>query len=236
MAEPEDAPGRAPVEGRGIRHTCGLLCHELHADGIGVSVGGGGRTGTAVVHVSDPLGAALEELHFVLGEGPALTCLATGRTVDVPDLDAAAALGRWPGFVPEATRAGAASLLSVPLYVSTEFLGTATFHRRQREALVVTRTVADLAAELAERIVAAFVSAGSPFGPSGAPAHPLPEHRPDVHVAAGMLSVQWGVNTDQALSRLCATAFVEQSTVQQVARDVVHRRRTLSAERDHSDR
>lgn len=234
--EPGDDSGRVPIGARGILDSCGLLCHELHADGVGVSVGGGDRTGTAVVHVSDPLGAALEELQFVLGEGPALTCSATGRAVDVPDLDASAALGRWPGFVPEATRVGAASLLSVPLYVRTGFLGTATFHRRRQQALVVTAAVVALAAELAERIASAFLTTAPSVEPSSLPAQPLREHRPDVHVAAGMLSVQWGVAPDQALSRLCATAFVEQSTVQQVARDVVRRRRTLTVDQDVTDR
>lgn len=231
MAEPGVRSGPVPADGPGIRRTCGALCHELAADGVGVSVGGGSRTGTAVVHVSDPLGAAVEELQFVLGEGPALTCFATGQPVHVPDLAATVALGRWPGFVPEATRIGVAALLSVPLYVRTGFLGTATFHWRHREARALTRAAAALAAELAERISVAYLSAA----PAAVPRQPWGEHRPDVHVAAGMLSAQWGVAPDQALSRLCATAFVEQSTVQQVAHDVVQRRRTLPVDRGGAD-
>lgn len=232
MAEAGVHTGPVPGDGPAISRTCGQLCHELVADGVGVSVGGGGRTGTTVVHVSDPLGAAVEELQFVLGEGPALTCFATGRPVHVPDLAATVALGRWPGFVPEATRIGVAALLSVPLYVATGFLGTATFHWRRREARALTRAAAALTAELADRIVVAYVSSAPAGGPAGVPRQPWGEHRPDVHVAAGMLSAQWGVAPDQALSRLCATAFVEQSTVQEVAHDVVQRRRTLPRDRD----
>lgn len=231
MSDRDGHTRRSSVEAeeRGILDTCDSLCNELLADGVGVSLGGGSRIGTAVVHVSDRLGAALEELHFVLGEGPALTCSVTGRAVHVPDLDAPAEWGRWPGFAPEASRAGAASLLAVPLWTGSVLLGTVTFHRRRRQALTVTGAVGALTAELARRISSTYLPG---TGRTGWSECRLPEHRPDVHVAAGMLSVQWGVAADQALSRLCAMAFVEQSTVQQVARDIVSRRRTVRVDQD----
>lgn len=231
MALPGRFSGRPPRGGRGFLDTCDLLRRELAADGVGVRLGGGQRTGTEVVHVSDLLGSALEELQFVLGEGPAVTCFATGQAVQVPQVDAPVALGRWPGFIPEAARAGAASIVALPLWVRAGLLGTITVHRRDCRPFRLTPDAVRLADELAWEMVDLVVLAdmGDERWWDGMPQ--LPELRPDVHVAAGMLSAKWGVGTEYALARLCATAFSEQQTVQQLAREVVHRRRTLDLDR-----
>lgn len=232
MALPGRSSPRSPYGGRGFLDTCDRLQRELAADGVGVRWGGGRRTGTVVVRVSEGLGSTLEELQFVLGEGPAVTCFQTGHPVQVPDVGAPGALGRWPGFIPEAARAGAASILALPLRVDHGLLGTFTAHRHQARPLTLTPHAVELAAQLAWEMVDVVVLAGvgTERWAAGPPAPS--ELRPDVHVAAGMLSVQWGVGPEDALSRLCATAFTEQQTVQQIAREVVHHRRTLDLDRD----
>jgi AmiR/NasT family two-component response regulator len=55
---------------------------------------------------------------------------------------------------------------------------------------------------------------GSPF-----------EHRVEVHQAQGMVSVQVGCTLDEALSRMKIFAAATNSTLEQVADDVINRRK-----------
>jgi hypothetical protein len=77
---------------------------RLPVDGVAVGVRAGPDT-AQLVHASDPVGTALDNLQFILGEGPGVDAYRHGVPVLIPDLNAPAVLDRWPGFTPDAVAA-----------------------------------------------------------------------------------------------------------------------------------
>jgi hypothetical protein len=67
------------------------------------------------------------------------------------------------------------------------------------------------------------------------PEEPIdPFTRTQVHVAAGMVSIQLGVSTDEAVDRLRAHAYASARPLSSVAADIIARRMTLSDQDDLS--
>ena len=58
----------------------------------------------------------------------------------------------------------------------------------------------------------------------------LPDYRPEIHQATGMISVQLGVGIEEAFSRLRARAFAQGRPLSKLAADVVARRRRFDSE------
>ena len=78
----------------------------------------------------------LDALHFTVGQGPALTALATGVPVLVPDL--AAAHDRWPWYVTAAGGTGLAAVYAFPLRMHDVALATLTLCGRRTGPLSVS--------------------------------------------------------------------------------------------------
>jgi len=76
----------------------------------GISIASG--NGTPVMASSNPCSRLMDQLEMKYGVGPALTAMADGTTVTVPDLRAER---RWPEYVRAAAGLGFQSLLAVPL-------------------------------------------------------------------------------------------------------------------------
>jgi hypothetical protein len=105
--------------------TTGALCEV----GVGVAaVTGGslmlvsGDTQRGSLHATDDVSASLEELQFMLGEGPCLDAHREGRPVLAPDLEEDGE-GRWPGFTPDALALGARAVFGFPMVVGATRLG-----------------------------------------------------------------------------------------------------------------
>ncbi|WP_156686656.1 GAF and ANTAR domain-containing protein [Mycobacterium sp. Marseille-P9652] len=77
---------------------------------------------------SDEVARALDRLQSELGEGPAISALADGRTVAIPDL---AEETRWPRFVAAATESGVRCILAFRLFVQRGALGTLNLYGPQ---------------------------------------------------------------------------------------------------------
>lgn len=224
-----NVPGRrddasaAGTDASRIRDVCAQLLAELAADGASIAVRGG--PGVAeLVHVTDDVSATLEELQLVLGEGPAHLAYDTTAVVLAADINANSALTQWPGFAPEAARTGAAALLALPLQIDSSTFGHVQLHRTSPGPIVVTDRAHDLVRTLAEVVVAAFE-----MGRATRPVLPL-SSRPDLHVAAGIVSVHLNLPVRHAMARICAAAFSEQRPVQDVAHDIVTGRRSFRLE------
>ena len=198
------------VDGASVIATCGLL--------VRVPLG-----------ASDGLCAQLEELQFSTGDGPGVEDFAFGMPVLIPDLESAVA--RWPVFVPAAVAAGAQALFAVPLQAGAIQVGVLSMYRSQPGSLTIAQ-VADalVLADITLHIVL-DAAAGISASPDYRPLDGLSDRRAEVHQAAGMISVQLGVDLGEALVRLRAHAFAGGASLADVADDVVNRRLRLDPDR-----
>ena len=85
------------------------------ASEVSVSLAERGKVGT--VAYTGQLAMDLDERQYEQGDGPCLTCVRSGETIHVPDMQKEI---RWPEWTQSATRHGAASSLSIPVPVKGE--------------------------------------------------------------------------------------------------------------------
>ena len=213
----------APGHGGGLLHrVCTAATHALAASGAGVSVMT--EVGTRGVYAaSDPLTERMEELQFILGEGPCWDAFILRRPVLVPDLDGESR-GRWPMYLPAAWDSGIRAVFSFPLQMGAVRLGVLDVFRNRAGSLIGEEFVDALA--FAEVTMTALLdqhedAAAKGFGDGLADAG---EHRAELFQAQGMVMVQLGVGPDEALSRLRAYAFAHDRRLRDVANDVIGRR------------
>ena len=199
------------VDGAGVTMTSGLVAHEP-------------------LYASDALSARLEELQFTVGEGPGAEDFAFGSPVLIPDLEAAAA--RWPGFAPAAAAAGARAIFALPLQAGAIRVGVLSLYRAQPGPL----TPAELADVLVFADVALHMVLDSAAGITGSPEYQplegLSDQRAEVYQAIGMISVQLGVDLEEAFVRLRAHAFAGGAALGDTADDLVNRKLRLDPDPD----
>ncbi len=208
------------------RDSCLRLGETLSAAGVAVVIHGGVGN-SQLVYSSDALIAALGELQFSLGEGPGQDAFQRRMAVYAADLNSADAFSRWPGFAYEAAELGAGAMFAFPLQIGTAAFGTAEVYRI--EAGHLTTGVLDEAQPILDELVRAVLDdfgSGHPdlIGPAGLHGHP------EVAQATGMIAVQAGISITQALAHLRASSFAEHMPIQDIAREVIARRRRFTAD------
>lgn len=166
---------------------------------------------------SDPWASGLEEIHYTLGEGPAVEAFATGGPVLVADLRVDQV--RWPVFAEAGTAVGVAAVFAFPLQVGGIRLGTLDLYRRRPGGLS-SDAVTD-ALVLADVITLALLQHTDRVGEDEL--HQVVSYQ-DVNMATGMLAAQLRVNLEDAFARLRAHAFATNRSVVEVAGDVLARR------------
>jgi hypothetical protein len=148
----------------------------------------------------------------------------TGNPVLVPDLYRGVESARWPIFAAAVTeQTPVVALFALPLQWGAINLGVLDLYRTAPGGLSPVQHRDALAA----MDVAALIMLGQRTDPgehSGGWLDPAWGHRAEIHQATGMVLVQLGVSTTDALARLRAYAFVHQRLLIDVARDVVARR------------
>lgn len=151
----------------------------------------------------------LEEVQFTLGEGPG-TDASAGEVVSVPDLRSSE---RWPNFSPTARAHGVRAIFAYPLGSG---LGAMTLYRdvvgpltaaEGEDALVVAQVVTIRLGQLGPATMLDGASHD--------------EYRAEVYQATGMVARQLGIPPAEALARLRAHAFAEDTRLLFVARRVV---------------
>ncbi len=199
-----------------------LACIDLLVvDGAGIMlVDGDGHLST--MGVSDRSAARLEDLQFVLGEGPGLDAHRSGRPVLEPDLLGAAG-SRWTAYGPAAASEGIAAVFAFPLRIGDARLGALTVYRRVRGSLEAERI--ESAVELTQFLSDSLVSMQAIAADGTARGIDLAGGlRAGVHQAAGMVSEQLDIAIGDALARLRAYAYAADRPIDDVARDVVDHR------------
>jgi GAF domain-containing protein len=212
------APGDPP-----LTQLCRAAPELTGVSGAAVILMSAGESG-AIVEVSDPDTAAVEDLHFVLGEGPCLEAYDTDRPVLVPDL---AADDRWPEFAREAVRLGARAAFAVPLRLGAIRLGALWLYRDRPGPLTDDQTVVVLdLADLATNLVL-DLQLGAPADALGPVLDGNWTHRAVVHAATGMVAAQLATTLGDALARIRAHAFADGASIYAVAVEIVERRLRL---------
>jgi hypothetical protein len=175
---------------------------------------------------SDEVSQLIEELQYMLGEGPCVDACQRDTIVSEPDL-ADPETRRWFAFTPPVLQAGVRAVFGFPLRVGTVRLGALDLYRdrpgelssdQHADALVLAdvtaRWVLDAQAGAPSGVVAEQLEAGADFHFA-------------VHNAAGIVSVQEGISVTDALIRLRAFAYSHDRLLDDVAQDVIARRLRL---------
>lgn len=230
-----------------LNRLCVVTVLEVGVDGAGITVMGsadaarsGHRDQLAATGASTE---RLEDLQLTTGEGPCLDAYSAAAPVLVAEL--AAETTRWPGFAPEALRAGAAAVFSLPLQVGAVRLGTLDLHRctvggLSDDQLADAVALAGLATEALLELAGNPEPAEGPLTadtsrtetrPEGSgpdrqrrpPVTWLPHVHANVHVASGMVSAQRDIDVGAAMLRIRAYAFSRGEPVDDVARRIIDR-------------
>lgn len=211
------------------QRVCRLCADVLDIDGAGISlVTSIGNRG--VVCASDEVAGQIEQLQFTLGEGPCVDAVSFGAPVLIPDLsdDAALVTTRWPSFLTAAGAAGVRAIFAFPLNVGGISLGAMDMYRQAPGELPGAHLSAALLAADAAALSLLHLSAGSTDflgSTQGGAAYQL-----SVHQATGMVQVQLGVSTQEALVRLRARAYASGRPLPELAQDVIDRRERFTLE------
>lgn len=202
---------------------CARCVTELDVSGAGATVlahignGEGQHTQRGLVHASNDTSAGLEDLQLTVGEGPCLDTFLTGGPVLIDDL--AETVDRWPAFTAGARQLDAAAVFSFPLQLGVIRLGSLDCYRSTPGPLESAQvTDALILADLATHTIMAELDGHSVDDLSW-----LADPHVEIHQASGMVQIQLGIATEAALLRLRAHAYGQETTLAEVARQVVGR-------------
>lgn len=186
-----------------------------------------GRGVQEPVCATDVVASRLHDLQFDLGEGPCVDSFETGRPTLVADI-ADPADARWPVFAAAAGETGARGMYVFPLSVGHARLGVLDCYRDEPGSLdddELSGALRSVDAAVWVLLDHAEPRDGGHTGWVWFDGSPL--SRAGVHQATGMLSVQAGVSLATALARLRAAAFTSGRSLDDLAADVVARRRRM---------
>jgi GAF domain-containing protein len=180
----------------------------------------------SLLTAADPASERLEELQFVLGEGPCVDAATSRRPVLVSDLGHEGPL-RWPAYASAMDEAGVSAVFAFPLQIGAAQLGVLDFFRTRSGDLSAPELARAFA--LADAAVAILLDkedrSADGTGPDGMPVGPS-----ELFQAQGMVMVQIGGTLVEAMSRIRAHAYAENRRLIDVARDVVGRRLRFDAD------
>lgn len=202
------------------------LC-EVCAEATGMTGAGimlmSGEVPQGAVCTTDQVSKLIEDLQFMLGEGPCIDAFSHLRPVFEPNL-IEPDVPRWMAFSVPAIAAGVRAVFGFPLQVGAVRLGALNLYRdhpgplsddQHSDALVM----ADVAAA-----AVLMMQANAPPGKLAVELETGSDFRYVVHQASGMVAVQLDVSIGQAMIRLRGYSFANDRPLIEVAQDVVARR------------
>lgn len=171
----------------------------------------------ALVASTDELASRLEDLQDVVGEGPSKDAFRE-RTVQAADFTVAGDV-RWPLLHSQGRGLGfEGSIIAVPLRPAETVIGTLTVHRRG--GLVPDD---GLLGEFLSVAIGTAVLHDPQLGRQGDVYAEVWASRAEVHQATGMVISQVGVRPEDAVALLRGQAFANDTTLLEVARQVIGR-------------
>jgi hypothetical protein len=174
---------------------------------------------TGVAACSDAAARAVAELQFTANEGPAQVAFRTRRPVLVPLLEEA--LDRWPGFASLAWARGVRAVFAFPLQQGAVSFGVLDLYADRAgpldpDALALGGSFAGVATDLLLDGGTVTRSGDLDVGLSISLVD-----RARIHQAQGMVMVDLRVSLAEALSRMRARAFASDTTLLEVADQVI---------------
>ena len=210
-------------EGGLAMRICRACVDGLDVDGAAISLLTAGAARQTLA-ATDAVAELLEDLQFTFNEGACMEAARTGNPVLVGDLRHSGEVERWPMFAAAVMeRSAVRAVFALPLQWGAVNLGVLDLYRLQPGAL----DDGQLRDAIAAADAAALMMLGLRTDPDQGGVDWLDHavaHRAEIHQAAGMVSVQLDVTTDEALARMRAHAFVHDRLLIDVACDVVARR------------
>lgn len=200
------------------RRVWAVACaRALGLGGMAVSLG------RELVWFSDATSERLEDLQFVLGQGPGLFLQDEAAVRQVPDLGRVLAR-RWPQYAAEAGQLGIEALFVWPVHIGAVLVGTMTGYRRTPGPLTPQQSAEGwlVADTLAQHVLNQW-PAGSEHGSGSGHAGAVDLHRTEVHQATGVLSERLGIPLAEALDRLRAQAYTSGMSLTDTAHAVIRR-------------
>jgi len=218
-----------------LARLCEVAVRDLRMSGAVVSLMTPVQTGRelsgTIAAVSSDSARSVEELEFSLGEGPGREAFLGSRPVLTPDLEGA--LGRWPGYVPEALAAGVRATFAFPMLIGAARFGVFHLHCSRARPLTGHDTATSLVlTELATEIVLDTYAPVGEHIPLDGPLLGPDERRDGIYQAQGMVMVELGVSLREALARMRAHAFASDQALSDVAADILAGRTRLEPDPD----
>jgi GAF domain-containing protein/ANTAR domain-containing protein len=212
------------------QHICELCVELLGVSGAGISlVTTSGNHG--VVCATDDVSAQIEDLQLTLGEGPCVDAVSSGAPVLVPDLlkPDDIVIERWPAFLHGADAAGVRAVFALPLRIGAIGVGALDLYRDRPGDLDDAGLPGALMAADAAAYALLHLDSGrdDDFRDDS---DTRSSYQMQVHQATGMVQVQMGISTEEALLMLRARAYATGRPLADVATDVVTRRLRFSPE------
>jgi hypothetical protein len=175
----------------------------------------------------------LEELQFLLGQGPHMDAVAGHGPVLVADLAGSDAYHRWPVFAPAAVERGVRAVFSFPVAAGAALIGVLDVYRRSPGPLGRYELADALVFADAVLLLALDSRGGIASDLSDLLDTELSARRAHVHQATGMVAAQLEVSVTDALAALRAYAFTHGRRLGDVAADVLDRRIRLSPDAEN---
>jgi GAF domain-containing protein len=213
-----------------LRELCDVAVRTLPATGAGVSVlAAEGRY--SLLTAADAASERLEEMQFLLGEGPCMDASASGRPVFVTDLDDELP-SRWPAYTPSMREAGIRAIFAFPLQLGATQLGVLDIFRVDPGPL--SRGELARAFHLSDEALLILMDVpGQPEAPERHAADDA-TNAVELFQAQGMVMIQLGGTLSEAMARIRAYAYAQNQRLIDVARAVVAR--DLRFDRDEKTR
>ncbi|MDO9378441.1 MAG: GAF and ANTAR domain-containing protein [Nocardioidaceae bacterium] len=197
-----------------LNRVCRALLADLPVCGAAVNLMSDAMGSQAVIASSDPWSARVDELQFVLGEGPCHDSFKTRRPVLASDLDRET---RWPAYTTSALEAGVRAVFAFPLQVGAVGLGVLDVYAdvpgpMPDRDLLTALGFAEMATETLLDSAAPGRAGGLDPGLTSALGT-----RARIYQAQGALMVDLGVPLVDALVRMRAYAFAHHRDLDEVA-------------------
>lgn len=232
----------------GVGAICDTAARLTGVDGAAVAVLTGSRAVRELVYATDALAQQIDEIQFVLGEGPCLDAYERDRPELCAHLDRQVFDVRWPAFTTEVAGLGVEAVFAYPVPGRRRPLGVLELYRRtagvldeheQRSARMCAGALRDTLESNWQTHLSQSGSAEAAIESAAVTGAAIPPPdaftRSQVYVAAGMVAVQLTVSAQEGLDRLRAYSFANKRSIVAVASDVVERRlsfRSLAEDQD----
>ena len=219
-----DTGGEGSLFG-GIGALCSAAVRLTGTDGAAVALLSHTSQARELVYATDATAQHLDELQFVIGEGPCIDTYRNGVGQTWPDLTTPPATARWPVFTVEVNSLDVRALFTFPVAAGRVTVGVLELYRTTTGHLGTAEEESGLAcaAAIGHMITTDLDTATEEFS------------RAVIFNAAGMVAVQLAVSADEGLARLRAYCYANGVPIGTVAADIVARRLSLRDQRDTSE-